>query len=96
MSRVFLRLSAEHPSLKGHFPNNPIIPGAVLLDEVLAAIGRARGQPVVAWTVKAVKFLQPVRPGAELAVEFTEAPGGDIRFRCCTGALEVVTGLVRA
>lgn len=96
MTQVILRLPAEHPSVEGHFPGNPIVPGAVLLDEVLAAIECARGQPAMAWTVKSVKFLRPVRPGDELAVEFTAAPNGDIRFCCRVASLEVVTGLVRA
>ena len=96
MNRVILRLPLEHPSVVGHFPDNPVIPGAVVLDEILSAIERARGQPAAAWTVKAVKFLQPVRPGDELAMELTVTPGGDIRFRCRIGAMEVVTGLVRA
>ena len=96
MTRAILRLPAGHSSVEGHFPGNPIVPGAVLLDEILAAIERARGQPPAAWAVKSGKFLQPVRPGDELAMEFTTAPSGDIRFRCSIGALEVVTGLVRA
>jgi 3-hydroxymyristoyl/3-hydroxydecanoyl-(acyl carrier protein) dehydratase len=96
VTQAILRLPAEHPSVEGHFPGNPIVPGALLLDEILAAIERARRQPPLAWAVKSVKFLQPVRPGDELVIEFAAAPSGDIRFRCRIGALEVVTGLVRA
>jgi 3-hydroxyacyl-[acyl-carrier-protein] dehydratase len=96
MNRAILRLPAQHPCVEGHFPGNPIIPGAVLLDEILAAIERAREQPAAAWVVKSVKFLRPVRPGDELALEFTVASGGDIRLRGRIGAMEVVTGLVRA
>jgi 3-hydroxyacyl-[acyl-carrier-protein] dehydratase len=96
VTRAILRLPPEHPSVEGHFPDDPIIPGAVLLNEILAAIERARGWPATAWTVKAVKFLQPVRPGNEVIMELTDAAGGDIRFRGWIGTLEVVTGLVRA
>ena len=96
MSRVILRLSAEHPSLAGHFPGRPIVPGAVLLDEILAAIERSQGLGPVAWTVKWVKFMRPVLPGNELALEMTMTPVGEIRFRCWTGELEAIAGLVRA
>ena len=91
-----MQLPAEHPSIAGHFPGNPIVPGAVLLDEILAAIERTHGQPPEAWAVKSVKFLRPVRPGDELALEITANPDGDTRFRCWIGALEAITGLVRA
>ena len=96
MSRTILRLRADHPSVEGHFPGNPIVPGAVLLDEILHAIARSRGQSATAWLVKSAKFLRPVRPGDELEIELAAAPGGDIRFRCHIGPLEVVTGLVRS
>jgi 3-hydroxyacyl-[acyl-carrier-protein] dehydratase len=96
VNRVILRLSADHASAVGHFPGDPIVPGAVLLDEILAAIERAGGERAAGWVVKSVKFLQPIRPGAELEMEFAPVPGGDIRFRCRIGASEVVTGLVQA
>jgi 3-hydroxymyristoyl/3-hydroxydecanoyl-(acyl carrier protein) dehydratase len=96
MSRAILRLPADHPSAEGHFPGNPIVPGAVLLDEILAALERLHQRPPSAWVVKSSKFLRPVRPGDELEIEFSVVAGGDVRFRCRIGAVEVVTGLVRA
>ncbi len=30
-----LEISADHPAFAGHFPNFPVLPGAVLLDEAL-------------------------------------------------------------
>jgi len=96
VTHAILRLSADHPSVAGHFPGRPIVAGALLLDEILALIERDRGQTQTRWTVKSVKFLHPVAPGAELALEFAPTSGGDMRFRCSIGALEVVSGLVRA
>src|SRR5207248_713819 len=32
------RIPTDHPSLAGHFPNAPIAPGVVVLDEVAAAL----------------------------------------------------------
>ena len=31
-------ISANHPSLPGHFPGAPLVPGVLILDEVLAAL----------------------------------------------------------
>jgi len=95
VNRIVLRLPADHASAMGHFPGDPIVPGAVLLDEILAIIARAHGARTQGWVVKSVKFLRPVRPGAELEIELAAAPTGDIRFRCWMGASEVVSGLVQ-
>ena len=34
---------ADHPRLPGHFPGQPIVPGVVVLDHVLAAIESRHG-----------------------------------------------------
>ena len=31
-------IPSDHPSLPGHFPDRPIVPGVVILDEVVAAL----------------------------------------------------------
>ena len=54
-------ISVNHPSLPGHFPGTPIVPGVVLLDEILAALTEwRRGSRVTA--IHAVKFLAPLKP----------------------------------
>jgi 3-hydroxyacyl-[acyl-carrier-protein] dehydratase len=72
--------SACHPTAAGHFPGNPIIPGAVLLDEVLDAVAGDRGDG--GWAIPSAKFLHPVRPGDRLLVRWEQRPGGEIRFEC--------------
>ena len=96
MTRALLRFAAGHPSTSGHFPGNPIVPAAVLLDEILAAIEPAHARPAPELVVKWVKFLRPVRPGDALELEFAASADRDIRFRCRAGAEEVITGLVQA
>lgn len=61
-------VAADHPSLPGHFPGRPIVPGAVLLDRVYAAIEAAHG-PLGATRLPQVKFLQPLLPGEPARVE---------------------------
>ena len=54
-------ISAEHPALPGHFPGEPIVPGVVLLNEVLSAIP---GRMHIPWA----KFHAPLLPGEEFAI----------------------------
>jgi 3-hydroxyacyl-[acyl-carrier-protein] dehydratase len=39
VTALMVKFAVNHPCGAGHFPGNPIIPGALLLDEVLACIG---------------------------------------------------------
>ena len=38
-----LEIAADHPAFAGHFPGFPVVPGALLLDEMLKVIEEARG-----------------------------------------------------
>lgn len=75
MASARVRIAHDHPAFAGHFPGQPLLPGVVLLSEVLEVLLReapaALGdQP----RVSAVKFLAAVRPGASLEVRWS-APG---------------------
>jgi 3-hydroxyacyl-[acyl-carrier-protein] dehydratase len=73
-----IHFSADHATAAGHFPGNPIVPGAVLLDEVLHVLGADEAR--AGWTIQAAKFLQPVRPGDLLVVSWESRPDGVIKF----------------
>jgi 3-hydroxymyristoyl/3-hydroxydecanoyl-(acyl carrier protein) dehydratase len=60
-------IAKNHPSLSGHFPGEPIVPGAVLLDCIREAIRTTYPQTRISkllWT----KFLNPVAPGQRFIV----------------------------
>ena len=89
-SPMFVDVPADHPSFAGHFPGHPILPGVVLLDEVIAAAERHLGRPLEALQVKVAKFHAPVAPGARLRIELSgERP---VRFAVACGDVRVATG----
>ena len=93
MIRVFDEVAADHPTLAGHFPGNPTVPGVLLLARVLQAVARACGAPVA--RVPGVKFLAPLAPGQQFQIEFESAlPDGGVKFRVLRGATLIASGAV--
>ncbi len=89
-------IPAEHPALPGHFPGHPIVPGVVLLDHAIAALGASLNRPLDTWRLASAKFLSPVAPGEPLDLAFDAAAGGAIRFTLRAGARDVATGVLSA
>jgi 3-hydroxymyristoyl/3-hydroxydecanoyl-(acyl carrier protein) dehydratase len=74
--------AADHPTAAGHFPGNPVLPGALLLDAVLIAVtSRTGGKNPAGASVRSVKFLRAVRPGSRLRIVW-DVKGEDIQFTC--------------
>jgi 3-hydroxymyristoyl/3-hydroxydecanoyl-(acyl carrier protein) dehydratase len=75
-----IHISAQHPSFAGHFPQFPVLPGAVLLDEALQIIARELALDLTQWKIASAKFLDAVRPGETLRLEHEAAGNRLIRF----------------
>ena len=84
----------DHPASQGHFPGNPMIPGAVLLDETLRAIAARPDAGLAPFRIRSAKFLHPARPGDRMLIRFSRTPEGEIRFTCAVGETPVLTGQV--
>ena len=80
----------EHPAFAGHFPGRPIVPGVLLLDAALHALG-ADG---AVCRIANAKFLQPVEPGAALRLQAVPAGAGGWRFAVHGAQGEVTNGQV--
>lgn len=89
IERIF---KADHPALQGHFPGNPVIPGALLLSETLQAIGIGSGANRVPFQITSAKFLRPTLPGDRVLIEFSHGARGEIRFTCAVSGKPVLTG----
>jgi 3-hydroxymyristoyl/3-hydroxydecanoyl-(acyl carrier protein) dehydratase len=72
---------ADHPCLPGHFPGNPIVPGVLLLDAIVAHLEQATGRRAI--RLQQVKFLSVLRPD-EQALAQCEVEGDTATFRAFT------------
>jgi 3-hydroxymyristoyl/3-hydroxydecanoyl-(acyl carrier protein) dehydratase len=85
----------DHPSLPGHFPGQPVVPGVVLLDRIVAAIEATHG-PLGPTRLPQVKFLQPLLPGEEARIELVlrqpQDESAGWRFRVLRGDALLASG----
>lgn len=96
MNKLTLLVAADHPTGAGHFPGNPIIPGALLLAEVLRCIGQAQGVSFLSCNVKSAKFQHPARPGDRVEIEYSYSAQGVIDFQCAVAGTRVLSGVISA
>jgi 3-hydroxyacyl-[acyl-carrier-protein] dehydratase len=75
------RFPADHPAARGHFPGNPIIPGALLLDEAVAAVTATLERTGVV-LIRAAKFLHAVRPNDAVRMQWHFTDARLISFEC--------------
>lgn len=99
--RLRLQIPAAHPSFAGHFPGQPIVPGVMLLDEVVQAASRH----VPGWEsatadgcdMPVCKFLAPVLPGAVLNLILSQgSEPGSLLFKLLHADRLVASGHLRA
>ncbi|MDX5333789.1 MAG: hypothetical protein LPK58_07055 [Gammaproteobacteria bacterium] len=83
------RIPAGHPSLPGHFPGQPIVPGAVLLDHALAHLARQHPGLETA-RLSHVKFLHPVTAGRLLTLRQRTGTRGDLILTLLDGETAVL------
>jgi len=85
---------SDHATAQGHFPGNPIIPGALLLSEALRAIETSLGKDLCPYQIRSAKFVRPVRPGERVSIAFSRRDEKRISFSCKVGAALVLAGEV--
>lgn len=73
-------IDPNHPSLPGHFPGRPVVPGVVVLSELVPALRRTLGAELVITAIAAAKFTRPLLPGQPFGIDL-EVGEGSARFR---------------
>ena len=86
-------IHANHPTLPGHFPGAPLVPGVVILDEVLAALIEWRQESQLTG-IRLVKFLAPLTPEQTFTISFSakNERAAEINFYCRAGDRIIVEG----
>lgn len=80
--RFPLRIDAAHPCLPGHFPGRPVVPGVLILEEVMLRARVSLDAPVRLARVPQVKFATPLLPDEDAVIELTlDRPALRARFR---------------
>ena len=89
-----LRIDANHPSLPGHFPGQPIVPGVVLLDCVLQEAERWLQRSLQVLALPNAKFTAPLLPDetAELQLKLD---ADELRFTLTRDGSTLAQGLFR-
>ena len=86
-------ISHDHPSLAGHFPGHPVVPGVVLLGEVIETLRRSsRALSVVGLPV--VKFSSPLKPGEVGTIQIDQDEAARVSFSCRVGTRVVASGVI--
>lgn len=65
----YYKIPQDHPSLEGHFPQNPIVPGVVILDYVIKT-AQKKGYNVLA--INSAKFISPLLPESNFCILFQQ------------------------
>lgn len=86
--RWLVTIAADWPGFAGHFPGDPLLPAAVLIDQARAC-AQAAGDP--ANVITRARFVQAVRPGDRLT--WTQA--GSRWQAHCDGELVAEVGFKR-
>jgi 3-hydroxymyristoyl/3-hydroxydecanoyl-(acyl carrier protein) dehydratase len=89
-----LDVPAAHPAFEGHFPGHPILPGVVLLAELIAAMRADDAGAAREWRVESAKFASPVAPGTRLTLLRRGEGTGRVRFEIRAEARLVASGVL--
>ena len=88
-------IGANHPSLAGHFPGHPVVPGVVMLGEIMNAIRDMAKENIEFVGMPSAKFMSSLNPGEPLTIRLEQQGDGATEFTCTTGSRLIANGCLR-
>lgn len=80
-----VKLNPDHEVYNGHFPDQPVAPGVMLMNMCREVAEKARGEEVRIRSARSIKFVKVVDPtkiqDLDLTLKFVEVEDGT-RFQC--------------
>ena len=84
-------IAMDHPAIAGHFPGNPLVPGVLILDEVVRTAEQWRGQLRLK-RVLSVKFTSALKPGDVFSINLHDEDHSHIAFECRHDGTRIAIG----
>lgn len=91
-TEVTVTISPDHPSLPGHFPGCPVVPGVVILGEVITVLQQGAPGVLEILELPLIKFVSPLSPGEPLTIRLESDVHGERAFTCHAGGRTIATG----
>ncbi len=88
-----VKIKKDHPALSGHFPGNPVVPGVIILEEVLETIRQLEPMMITFVGAPSVKFHTPLHPEEEMTIQLEPLQPQGRRFVCTAGTRLIASGL---
>ena len=81
-------IERNHPALAGHFPGNPIVPGVVILDQVIRLWQEQTSRQVQ--KISHVKFMTVLKPDSNCSIQYHEKNNQKIDFLIIDEAQKII------
>ncbi len=91
---TIIKVPDQHPCFAGHFPGNPIVPGALLMQWVLQALReQLAGCQISGFS--SMKFTGSLKPGDSCSLKFQINAGSEkVRLSCRSETGVICKGVV--